>query len=156
MSLSGLYLTWTTGTVGDWTMWTGQSFNGLVIMFCAGMAYKHARARNFSTHRRWAIRLFLVVSGVWFFRVFLMAWFGIHQAPVGLDPETFTGWFVTTLNWSETLIPLAFAQLYFYAQEKMDGVGKFSVAIALSLITLLTAFGVFMATIGMWFPGLVE
>ena len=42
-------------------------------------------------HREWAIRLFLVVSGVWFFRVFLMLWLTINQGPAGFDIETFQG-----------------------------------------------------------------
>jgi len=156
MSLSGLFLIWTTGTVGDWTMSTGQSFNALVIMLCAFQAIKFARASNFVIHRQWAIRLFLVVSGVWFFRVFMMAWFGIHQAPVGLDPETFTGWFVTLLTWGETIISLAIAQLYFHAEDKMASFGKSIVALFLLLVALLMAFGIFMATVGMWFPNLMN
>ena len=155
MSLSGLYLLWTTGTVGGWIMKAGQSFNGIVIIICAVLAYKFARARDFVTHRRWALRLFLVVSGVWFFRIGLMTWFGIHQAPVGMDPETFTGPFVTFLVFAETLVPLVILQLYFYAQDKANTSVKLSVAILLVLCALLTAFGIFMATVGMWFPGLM-
>lgn len=155
MSLSGLYLIWTTGTAGDWTMRWGQSFNGVVIMICAVLAYKHARARDFVTHRRWALRLFLAVSGVWFFRVGMMAWFGIHQAPVGIDVETFTGPFPTFLVFAETIIPLSILQLYFYAKENASHVVKITVSSFLILCTLLMAFGIFMASVGMWFPGLI-
>ena len=156
MSFSGLYLLWTTGTVGGLVMKAGQSFNGIVIIICAVLAYKFARARNFVTHRRWALRLFLVVSGVWFFRVGLMAWFGIHQAPVGMDVESFTGPFVTFLVFAETLVPLFILQLYFYAQDKASNPVSLCVAFLLILCTLLTAFGVFMATVGMWFPSLMS
>ena len=155
MSLSGLYLLYTTGTVGGWVMKLGQSFNGIVIMICAALAYKFARARDFTTHRRWALRLFLVASGVWFFRIGLMAWFGIHQAPVGMDPETFTGPFVTFLVFAETLIPLLILQIYFYAQDTVNTAIKMAVTFLLVICTLLTAFGIFMATVGMWFPGLM-
>ena len=155
MSLSGLYLLNTTGTVGGWVMKFGQSFNGIVIIICAVLAYKFARARDFVTHRRWALRLFLVVSGVWFFRIGMMAWFGILQAPVGMDPETFTGPFVTFLVFAETLVPLLILQLYFYAQDTASNAIKVSVSMLLVLCALLTAFGIFMATVGMWFPGLM-
>jgi len=95
------------------------------------------------------------VSGVWFFRVFMMAWFGIHQAPVGIDVETFTGPFPSFLVFAETIIPLTVLQLYFYAKEKAGNIVKIGVASFLILCTLLMAFGIFMATVGMWFPGLM-
>ena len=54
----------------------------------------HANAQRMQlldVHRRWAIRLFLAVSGVWFFRVGLMFWIGANQGAVGFDPASFTG-----------------------------------------------------------------
>ncbi len=38
------------------------------------MALRYALARNIDAHKRWAVRTFIVVSGVWFFRVGLMLW----------------------------------------------------------------------------------
>lgn len=155
MALTGLFLIWTTGTVGDWTLHMGTSTAGILIMLFAVQAWRYALARNFVSHRRWAIRLFLVVSTVWFFRVGLMLWFLVAQGPVGLDPETFTGPLVTTLAFAQWLIPLVVCELYFYAQGKANVVGKRAMAGGLFVLTLLTAAGVFMATIGMWFPGIV-
>ncbi len=43
-------------------------------MICAAMALHYALARNIDAHKRWALRTFIVVSGVWFFRVGLMLW----------------------------------------------------------------------------------
>ncbi|QXP44925.1 hypothetical protein FM038_25960 [Shewanella eurypsychrophilus] len=65
----------------------------------------------------WAIRLFIVMGGVWFFRIGLMLWLMIHQAPVGFDPKTFEGPFLSFLGFAQYLIPLAVAQLYFAASD---------------------------------------
>jgi uncharacterized membrane protein len=73
-ALSGLYLLWVRGTVGDTAQHLGTTLNSLLILLCAVMTFRYAVARDFTTHRRWALRLFLVVGGVWFFRVGLMLW----------------------------------------------------------------------------------
>ena len=152
MSLSGLFLMWTTGTVGDWTLKVGLSLSGLLIFIFAYLTYHHARARRIMQHRRWAIRLFLVVSTVWFFRVGLMLWFFINQGPAGMDPGTFTGPFITFLAFAQWVIPLLIVELYFRAQTSHSNQFKTVVAGVLFILTLLMAVGIFMATLGMWFP----
>ncbi len=42
-----------------------------LIMLCAAMALRSALARDFKTHRRWALRLYLVVSASLFIRAVL-------------------------------------------------------------------------------------
>ena len=37
------------------------------------------------------------MNGVWFFWLGLLLWLMIHQQPVGFDPKTFTGPFLTFL-----------------------------------------------------------
>ena len=59
-SLSGLYLLWAKGTVGDLGQHLGMTLNALLIMAFAGLAWRAARARDFAAHRRWALRLFAV------------------------------------------------------------------------------------------------
>ncbi|TDR22506.1 DUF2306 domain-containing protein [Marinicella litoralis] len=152
MSASGLYLMWTTGTVGDWTLKVGLSLSGLLILVFGFQAYKYARAKKFLIHKRWAIRLFLVVSTVWFFRIGMMLWFFINQGPAGMDPATFTGPFVTFLAFAQWIIPLLLAELYFKAQSSLSGSFKAFVAALLCIVTLLMVIGIAMATIGMWFP----
>ena len=67
-SISGLYMVWTRGAVGGMIMHISISINAILILICAAMALRFAIARDIATHRRWALRLFLVVSGVWFRR----------------------------------------------------------------------------------------
>ncbi|RJG22381.1 DUF2306 domain-containing protein [Massilia cavernae] len=79
-SIIGLYMLWFRAGIGGTVQHIGMSVDAGLIMFCAAMAVRHARARNFDAHRRWALRLFLVVSAVWFFRVGLMFWILINKA----------------------------------------------------------------------------
>ncbi|MFD2166185.1 DUF2306 domain-containing protein [Thalassotalea euphylliae] len=152
LALGGLYMVWTRGVAGGEIGKYSISLNAFLIIWFAYMAVKNAMARNIKIHQRWALRLFLVMAGVWFFRIGLMLWLMIHQAPVGFDPKTFTGPFLTFLGFAQYLIPLAIAELYFSAKENDSAWLKSSVSAMLILVTLMTAGGVFAATMGMWLP----
>jgi len=66
LSGAGLYMHWIRGAVGNLPQHVGATVNALLIWFCGIMALRYAMARDFKTHRRWALRFFLVVSGSWF------------------------------------------------------------------------------------------
>jgi len=151
-SIGGLYLVWVRGTVGDTWQHLGTTLNAGLIMLCAVMAWRRALARDFIAHRRWALRLFLVVSGVWFFRVGLMLWLLIHQAPVGFDSKTFQGPFLTFLAFAQTLVPLAVLQLYLWTQRSVNPSYQFVMAAGLGLLTFAMGAGIFGATMMMWLP----
>jgi Predicted membrane protein (DUF2306) len=152
-AIGGLYLMWVRGTVGDTGQHLGTSFNAVLILVFAAMAFKYARARDFTTHRRWALRLFLAVSGVWFFRVGLLLWLLIHQKPVGFDAETFIGPFLTFLTFAQTLVPLAILELYFRAQRSSTKSSvRIAVAALIALLATATAAGIFGATMALWLP----
>ena len=121
-------------------------------MLCAVMAWRCALARDFVAHRRWALRLFLVVGGVWFFRVGLMLWLLIHQAPVGFDGKTFQGPFLTFLAFAQTLVPLAILELYLRAQRSANPSRQLATAAGLGVLTLAMGVGIFGATMMMWRP----
>lgn len=154
LSLGGIILILVRGTVGNALMHAGTCINGLVILACAGMAWKLARQRRFDAHRRWALRLFLAVSGVWFFRVMFMLWMLIFQAPVGFDPKTFTGPLPETLSFAQYLLPLAVLELYFRAMDRGGSVLRLGTAGLLTVLALMTAGGILGAVMGMWLPRL--
>jgi hypothetical protein len=155
MGITGLYLALSgRKVVGDISQHVAISLNAVVIMVCAAMAWRFAVARDFSRHRRWALRLFLVVNGVWFFRVGLMFWLAVHQAPVGFDPETFTGPFLTFLGFAQYLLPLAVLEIYLRTQGRPSAAGRFATAAGLVVLTFAMGVGVFAATTGMWLPRL--
>lgn len=151
-SLGGVYLVWVRGTVGDVTQHVGMTMNAALIVFCGYMAWRAARARDFVQHRRWAMRVFLAASGVWFFRVGLMLWLLIHRRPVGFDGDTFTGPFLSALTFGESLGPILLLQVYLWAQTSGAARGKAATAIALVVLTCAMAAGIFAATMGMWLP----
>jgi hypothetical protein len=152
ISLGGLYMVWVRGSVGDTSQHIAISLNAVLIMLCAAFALRHALARNFGAHRRWALRLFLVMSGVWFFRVGLMLWLLLNGGPAGFDPETFVGPFLTFLAFAQYLLPLAVLELYLRTQARAGAPGRLAVAAGLFVLTVAMGVGIFVATVGMWLP----
>ncbi|MBI2381773.1 MAG: DUF2306 domain-containing protein [Gammaproteobacteria bacterium] len=152
-SLAGLYMVWfRAGETGDLVQHLGITGDAVLILLCAGMALRHALARDFRAHRRWALRLFMAVSAVWFFRIGLMAWLLVNQGPAGFDPETFRGPFLSFLSFADYLLPLAVLELYFLARERTGAWGKAAMAAGLIVLTLVMGLGVFGAGMALWLP----
>jgi hypothetical protein len=154
ISMAGFYMVWTRGTVGGLVGHISISINAILIMLCAALALRYALARDFNTHRRWVLRLFLVVNGVWFFRIGLMFWLFLNNGPVGFDPETFQGPFLTFLGFAQYLLPLAVLELYLRTQDRAGIPGRFAMATSLLVLTVAMGVGIFVATLGMWLPRL--
>lgn len=153
-SIAGLYMLFVHGTVGGTVLRVAQSLDAVLILVFAAFALRAALLRDFKAHRQWALRLFMVVSAVWFFRIGLMLWLVIHQAPVGFDPNTFTGPFVTFIAFAQYLIPLFVLELYFRAQDSVQVRNQLAMAILLTVLTLAMAIGIFGAFMGLWLPNL--
>lgn len=155
LAMGGLYLVWVRGgAAGDIGNHLGVSANALVILGCAFMTLRTARQRRLSVHRKWALRLYLTANGVWFFRIGLMLWLVIHQRPVGFDPHTFTGSFLTTLAFVQFLLPLAVLEGYLRAREHPQVVRQWTMVGILTLCTLATTIGSAGAALMMWWPRL--
>jgi uncharacterized membrane protein len=156
MSLGGLFMVWGRGTVGDMPQHIAISGNALLILLFAAMALKNAVARRFDVHRRWALRLYLAVGGVWFFRIGIMLWLAIHRAPVGFDPKTFTGPFLNCLAFGQYLVPLAVLELYFVAQRSQNASARFAMATSLLVLTVAMGAGIAFTIMGMWLPRVIQ
>lgn len=154
MSIGGLIMVWTRGAAGSLSQDISININAFLIIGCAVMAYRYARARRIDVHRRWALRLFMVVSGVWFFRVGLMFWIMLNQGPVGFDPDTFQGPAITTLGFGQFLLPLAVLELFFRAQQSRSPATRWAMASGLGVLTLATATGIVAASMILWLPRL--
>ncbi|MEO8172323.1 MAG: DUF2306 domain-containing protein [Sediminibacterium sp.] len=154
IALAGLYLTWVRGGVGDTFSALFISGNAIIIMACAFNAIKYAVARNIRVHNQWALRLFVAVSGVYFFRIGLMLWLAIFRRPVGFDPETFSGPFLIGLGIVVYILPVFFVELYLRAKNGKSIVFKIALTIFLILLTLGMAVGILSAVKGMWLPRL--
>lgn len=152
-SLAGLYLVWTRGVPGGLLGHVAISLDAALIIAFAAIAVTFAIRRSIDRHRRWAMRLFMVVSAVWFFRIGMMFWF-MTTGGVGIDPETFTGPFITFIYFGQMAVPLAVLQIYFNAQDARTAAPKLAAAALVLAATAVTAIGSFAATMGMWLPRL--
>ena len=151
-SFAGVYMTWFRGGVGDLPQHIGGTLNGVLIWVFAGIALRYALARDFRTHRRWALRLFMVTSAVWFYRIVFFLSLAVFKGPFGFDPVTFTGPFPTTMSFATYLVPLAILELYFLAQDRDSASGRFATAFLLVVLTLVMAAGLFAVTMFKWLP----
>lgn len=143
ISICGLAMVWSLGTVGGFWQHVGISLNGVLILAFAAIASQHASARRIDIHRRRRLRSFLAVSGVWFFRVALMAWVAINQGPAGVDPNTLRGPFLIFLSFAQTLLPLAVRELHLRAVDRGLLRMRIAVAALLGVLFLLLALGIF-------------
>ena len=154
LSSAGLYMTWIRGSIGDLPQHLGSTLGAILIWLCAGMALRYALARDFKTHRRWALRLFLVASAAWFFRLAVFLSFLIFKGPFGFDPTTFTGPFLTFMSFGQYLVPLAVLECYLCAQDRGTAPGRFVMASALFVLTLAMGAGLFAVAMAVWLPGI--
>jgi Predicted membrane protein (DUF2306) len=154
ISLDGLTMVWTRGSVGDTVQHVSISIQAIYIIVFALLSIHYARARDFVTHRKWALRLYMVVNGVWFFRLGLMFWLFVNQGPVGFDPETFTGPFLTILSISIYALPISLLllEVYLRAKDSTNNLLKYVSASLIFASTLIMAVGIFAATLIMWLP----
>jgi len=132
-------------------MTAGLVLNGLLIFAFAFPAWWFARKRRFDVHRRWVLRLFIMVSGTWLLRVGMMFWIAATGG-IGIDFESMSGPFLGIWAFAHYLIPLALLEAWLRA-EKAPGssfartVSSFLVLYALTLIA-----GTIVTTLGMWLP----
>jgi hypothetical protein len=149
-TLFGLYLQWVRGATQGAADTGGNTVASVLIFMFAALALRQAKARNFDAHRRWALRLFLVVSAVWFIRLgsygsqFLEHAFGSHFAPA----------YYESLNAAKLLVPLGVLELYFWAQRGVGARGRIAVATAIVSATILTAVGIYGAATIKWLPAI--
>ena len=152
LSAAGLYMTWFRGSVGDLPQHLGSTLNAILMWLFAALALRYALARDFKTHRRWALRLFLAVSGSWFYRIGFFLAIVLNKGPFGFDPTTFTGPFPTFMSFANYLFPLAVLEIYFLAQDRPGAMRRMATAGLLFVLTLGMIAGLFAVTLAIWVP----
>ena len=142
-SLAGIYMIWTRDTFGGILMNDiGVSLNGVLIMIFAAIALRNAMARKIAVHRRWALRTFMAVSGVWFLRVI----YSLLDAVPGETPgvaDDMTGPTNVVINFASYLLPLAELELYFHAKRSPNALVKFATAALVLIAAVATSIGVY-------------
>lgn len=153
-SVVGTFMAWRAGAVGDTAQHLASTLNAALVLSFAAMACRTAVARDLVRHRRWALRLYMVVLGVWFFRLEVASWTGVFGGPYGFDPTTFSGPALTGLAFADFLLPLAAVELYWRATDRPGGARRVATAALLLCLTLLTGLGSLAAAMGSWVPTL--
>lgn len=155
MSVASIYMIWTReAIIGGFFGQLGTSLDGVLIFVFAIMALKTAMARRFDLHRRWALRLFIVVSGVWFFRVIRGFWMFIHD---GSSPGTngnLTGPFDLVLNFAGYLVPLLILEIYLRVRDKGQHSAQLVLSSVIFALTIAMAIGIYSAAHIFWLPNI--
>jgi len=155
ISLGALYMVWgREALVGGFFGQLAISGNALLIVIFAIMTIRTAIARNFDAHHKWALRTFMVVSGVWFFRIGFGLWIFIHNGTAPGSTQDLTGPFDKFLYLANYLLPLVFLELYLFVKSKSSSLGKYIMGILLLFLSVMTVFGIFMAAQIFWLPNL--
>ena len=152
-AIVGLYLLLTRPLFGSLVNNIGTSLDGVLIIVFAAIALRYAIARDIRTHRRWALRLFMVVSAVWFIRIGFRVW-NFLTGGIGIDSESFSGPFVAIWHFGQYLLPLAVLELYFRARDSANEHARYAMAIGLFAVTALMGIGITLVTMKSWLPRL--
>lgn len=151
LALGGLFLVGTRSPDGFGGS-VGTSLNAVVILVFAFMALRTAMARRIDEHRRWALRLFIAVSGVWFFRLIVFGWIAYHQGAVGFDPVTFKGPFLSFASFAMLLLPLAVLEMYLWARVRGAAWQRRAAVAVMGVAIVLTGWGIFATAMMLWLP----
>lgn len=151
MAVGGIWLVWGRGTrLSDITAVSG-TLNGVLIIAFASLAWAYAARRRIDIHRQWAMRTFMAVNGVWFFRVGVMAWIILNQGPVGMT-NTLSGPADIAISFGSYLVPLAVLEIYFAAGRARSMGVKLAASALVLIMTSVMAVGIFGTVTMMWAP----
>ena len=149
---SGLYMIWVRGSRANFVAGLATSLDAALIITFAVLAWRAARARAISTHRRWALRTYIAVNGVWFQRVGVFGWIVFNNdVAVGMT-KRFDGWFDLSWAFGCYLLPLAVLELYLRVKDRAGARGRYAMAGGILLLTAVMAFGIYAAYMHVWRP----
>jgi len=148
---SGLLMIWVRGSRANLVAGLATSLDAALIIAFALVAWSAARARDIRTHRRWALRTWIVANGVWFQRVGIFSWTTANHAAIGMTRQ-FDGWFDLGWAFGCYLLPLAVLEIYLRVQDRAGASVRYAMAAALVFLTALVAFGSYAAYTFVWAP----
>lgn len=150
LAIGGLAITWLRGSYLDPIGALGTSFNAVLLIGFAALAWRAAWRRDFATHRRWALRLFVAAGAVWFMRLGYIVW-GASTGGLGIG-EALDGPFDLALAYANSIIPLAVLEGYFRAQRAGRQWPRYAMAAVLAVSAVLIFAGSIGAWLAMWSP----
>jgi uncharacterized membrane protein len=142
LSFSGLYISWLHGPFPKIVDEIPINLNAVLIIAFVGLAWRSALRREIATHRRWALRTYLVANAQWFTRVGFMAWIIVIRKVFAVG-ENFDDTFFRLWAFGCYLVPLAVLELYLRAKDSPSPSGRFAMASGLVVVTVLMGVGIF-------------
>jgi len=139
LAASGFYLVWIRDPDPISLSGAGTTINGVLILGFAYLTVRRAVSRDFISHRKWALRLFLVSNAQWILRLGVFSYM-ITGSFLGLSPS-FSDVFFPIWTFGCFVLPLVILQVYFYAKEKQSNTLKYAMSGLLLLLTILMMVG---------------
>lgn len=150
ISLGALYLTWTRNGIGATVNDVGVTLNAFAIITFATLTARTAIARNFRSHHRWALRLFLAASGVWYMRLGFGLYAFLTGGAMPGSTQMLDGPFDIALSFAITLVPLACLEVFFRSRDSKHSFVHAFMTAGVVVLTLATAIGSVMAAQIFW------
>ncbi|MFK7980663.1 MAG: DUF2306 domain-containing protein [Saprospiraceae bacterium] len=132
------------GTTGGTPMNIAFSLYGVFLLIATYQTIQFARQKAILKHNEWALRLFILAMGSWFYRVCYGFYFTLDPSGSGHQND-FHGLFDLVMNFGFFIPPLVLLELYFYLNKR----GKFKVHPIISSLTVLLFSGILI--IGTWY-----
>jgi hypothetical protein len=126
--------------------------DAILIMLFAGVTLRFALKRQLARHHRWALRTFMVVSGVWFMRVGYTVLGIAFQGDIPGVTSDLNGPTDTAIGYAAYLLPLAVLELYFLATDNKNVALKLATAGVIGVSFIVTAAGIVGLTLFSWLP----
>lgn len=139
LAVSGFYLVWIRDSDPITLSGMGTTINGFLILGFAYLTVHRAIKRDIASHRKWALRLFLVSNAQWVLRLGVFSYM-LTGSLLGLTPS-FNDAFFPMWTFGCFVLPLVTLQLYFYAKEKRINSLKYATSVFLLLLTILMMIG---------------
>lgn len=150
LAIGGFALVWLRGS---WLTVPGAvaiTLDGVLVLGFAVMAWRSVLTRNIAEHRRWALRLFVVASGVWMMRVGYIAW-GMATGGLGIA-KGMSGPFDLFWAFATHLLPLLVLECYLVAARSLNPTAKLVMSGVLAAVSMAILAGSVGAWLFMWSP----
>jgi hypothetical protein len=152
LSVAGLYMKWIRGARGSMVESLSTSLNAVLIIGFACLAWRAVVSKRMSSHRRWALRTYLVVNAQWFRQVGVFAWVIVNMGKMVGITKDFEGPFMYFWDFGCFILPLAILELYLRTRDSPVPRRKIALASGFVLMTILTIAGTVGVAVVLWVP----
>ncbi len=154
LAVAGLYLLISRGNATTPLQKLSTCILAVLVMLCASMALRYALKREIATHRRWAWRLYVLMSSALFIRSGITLAAMIAAGTGAFDLTVLKGSVLTFMTFAQYVVPLGVLELYFWTQRRGGHVARLVMAVGLVAISLTLSAGVAAASVAIFVPSI--